>query len=140
MTLEIEDDMDGPVLIYYQVDNFHQNHRGYVKSLSWKQLHQHYVTASGEPTESELEFDCAPLWKNGSRLLHPCGVAPNTLFNDVITLDSPADLVLEPRDDFRHGVESWGMIFDYPSGHSHHQYDGGENHREATHDLALRAT
>jgi len=31
-------DMAGPVFVYYQLDNFYQNHRRYVKSRDYKQL------------------------------------------------------------------------------------------------------
>lgn len=37
-TIEITDKMTGPVFVYYQLDNFYQNHRRYVKSKDYKQL------------------------------------------------------------------------------------------------------
>jgi len=36
--IDIEDKMEKPVYVYYQVDNFYQNHRRYVKSYDWRQL------------------------------------------------------------------------------------------------------
>ncbi|CAM9966208.1 unnamed protein product, partial [Sphacelaria rigidula] len=30
--------------------------------------------------------DCTPLTYNGTRILHPCGLIANSLFNDVIQL------------------------------------------------------
>ena len=37
--LEVEDDMDLPVMVYYQINKFYQNHRRYVKSKNDDQLH-----------------------------------------------------------------------------------------------------
>jgi LEM3 (ligand-effect modulator 3) family / CDC50 family len=30
--------------------------------------------------------DCLPLSRNGSKILHPCGLIANTLFNDIISI------------------------------------------------------
>ena len=38
MDITIEEDLDGPVFIYYQLENFYQNHRRYSKSRSTEQL------------------------------------------------------------------------------------------------------
>ena len=90
--ITLDEDMKRPIRVYYEIENFHQNHRNYMKSFSWDQL-----THPGTPrSESYLEdYYCMPLVKNGSRILHPCGVVPNTLFNDVITLVEPGDLRLK---------------------------------------------
>ena len=48
---KVEDKMDGDVYVYYQLKNFYQNHRTYVKSRSDKQL-------LGDP-DFELD-DCLP--------------------------------------------------------------------------------
>ena len=45
--------MEGPVYVYYELSNFYQNHRRYVKSLSFKQL-------QGNTDPSYLS-DCTPL-------------------------------------------------------------------------------
>ena len=37
--LEVEKDMDLPVMVYYQINKFYQNHRRYVKSKNDDQLH-----------------------------------------------------------------------------------------------------
>lgn len=35
--------MKGPVYVYYQLDNFYQNHRRYVKSRDSSQLNGQYI-------------------------------------------------------------------------------------------------
>mmetsp|Transcript_10087 Transcript_10087/g.11486 ORF Transcript_10087/g.11486 Transcript_10087/m.11486 type:complete len:132 (+) Transcript_10087:13-408(+) len=36
--LDIPEKMEQPVMVYYQLDNFYQNHRKYVKSVNYDQL------------------------------------------------------------------------------------------------------
>ena len=87
-------DMEEPVYLYYELSNFYQNHRRYVKSLSFKQL-QGFI---GE----EYTADCTPLEKvanpddpDGDKLLlSPCGLIANSLFNDVISLDESSELTM----------------------------------------------
>ncbi len=38
ITFSIDQDVSGPVYVYYQLTNFYQNHRRYVKSRSAYQL------------------------------------------------------------------------------------------------------
>lgn len=38
VTIEVPEKVDGTVYIYYQLDNFYQNHRRYVKSRDNEQL------------------------------------------------------------------------------------------------------
>jgi len=80
----------GPLYVYYELKNFYQNHRRYVSSLSPEQL-------LGEtPSYEEVKYDCFPLISNGSLLVNPCGLIANSLFNDVINLQSaPNDAVLD---------------------------------------------
>lgn len=40
---EIPNDIKGPVYVYYQLDNFYQNHRRYVKSRDSSQLNGNYI-------------------------------------------------------------------------------------------------
>ena len=39
---EVENEVKGPVYVYYQLDNFYQNHRRYVKSRDSAQLNGEY--------------------------------------------------------------------------------------------------
>merc|ERR1712223_2047015 len=62
--------IQGPILIYYYIENFHQNHRGYEDDRDDKQL-------AGRAIEGA---DCA----NNTRNVQPCGFAANTMFTDEI--------------------------------------------------------
>merc|ERR1711962_368546 len=62
--------IQGPILIYYYIENFHQNHRGYEDDRDDKQL-------AGKTIEGA---DCA----NNTRNVQPCGFAANTIFTDKI--------------------------------------------------------
>merc|ERR1712156_1171294 len=62
--------IQGPILIYYYIENFHQNHRGYEDDRDDKQL-------AGKTIEGA---DCADNTIN----VQPCGFAANTIFTDKI--------------------------------------------------------
>merc|ERR1712013_246304 len=62
--------IQGPILIYYYIENFHQNHRGYEDDRDDKQL-------AGKTIEGA---DCA----NNTGNVQPCGFAANTMFTDKI--------------------------------------------------------
>eukprot|EP00968_Pinguiococcus_pyrenoidosus_P016412 scaffold1590_cov239-Pinguiococcus_pyrenoidosus.AAC.4 len=72
--------MEADVFVYYELHNFYQNHRRYVKSREDAQLRGEVFTS-----ESDLQ-DCLPLVEKGDTVLSPCGLIANSLFNDVITL------------------------------------------------------
>ncbi|XP_010935326.1 ALA-interacting subunit 3 [Elaeis guineensis] len=74
--------MNSPVYVYYQLDNFYQNHRRYVKSRSDKQLRS---TAYEQVTDS-----CKPEDKANGSAIVPCGLIAWSLFNDTykFSLDS----------------------------------------------------
>lgn len=92
INITIDDTMEGPVMVYYQLVNFYQNHRRYVKSKSNAQL------AGDELTVADIESDCDPVYLNkhlnveyaidGVTALdpegpaNPCGLIAKSLFND----------------------------------------------------------
>jgi len=76
----LSQDVTGPIYVYYELKNFYQNHRRYVKSRSAYQLEGQDLSTS------DVKTDCDPLYEDGSLLLNPCGLIANSLFNDVITL------------------------------------------------------
>jgi len=67
--------MKGPVYVYYQLDNFYQNHRRYVKSRSDKQLR----SKAGELDISTCKPEATTA--NNSPIV-PCGLIAWSLFND----------------------------------------------------------
>lgn len=43
--VNVTNDIQAPVYVYYKIDNMYQNHRRYVKSRSYSQLAGKYLTA-----------------------------------------------------------------------------------------------
>lgn len=75
-------DLNPPVLFYYRLTNFYQNHRRYVKSLDESQL------AGNVRTKSQLDStgECSPLIANeDGKPYYPCGLIANSMFNDTFT-------------------------------------------------------
>ena len=78
LTFTIEKDLQD-VLIYYQLNNFYQNHRKYVKSKSDDQILG--TAISGDAAEAS----CTPLGKNKEgKIYYPCGLIANSQFDDII--------------------------------------------------------
>nr|AFK41088.1 unknown [Medicago truncatula] len=71
----VEQKMQAPVFIYYQLENYYQNHRRYVKSRNDKQLWR---------KSAELQTDhCDPVDKTeGKEPIVPCGLIAWSMFND----------------------------------------------------------
>jgi hypothetical protein len=71
-------DFTPPVMLYYRLTNFFQNHRRYVKSVDIQQLQ------GQNKTVAQLQSDggCNPLTSapNG-KPYYPCGLIANSLFN-----------------------------------------------------------
>jgi len=79
---EIPRTMKAPVFLYYQLTNYYQNHRKYVKSMSTMQL------AGQDPATVELMSDCKPRLTNKDKSLtySPAGLMPWSMFNDSFAL------------------------------------------------------
>lgn len=72
--LKVPKRMKAPIYIYYQLDNYYQNHRRYVKSRSDKQL-LHGLKYSSTSS-------CKPEEYNNGLPVVPCGLIAWSLFND----------------------------------------------------------
>ena len=87
LQFDIPEDIGPPVLLYYRLTNFYQNHRRYVKSFDQDQL-------SGEFRSNDTigKSDCDPLEidPDTNKTYYPCGLIANSLFND--TFFSPVAL------------------------------------------------
>lgn len=85
---DVPADLQPPVFMYYRLTNFYQNHRRYVKSMDADQLKGKAVSAS------TLDGgDCKPLAVLDDKIVYPCGLIANSMFNDTIgnaTLLSPS--------------------------------------------------
>ena len=88
-TMKAEDTMKAPIYLYYQLNNFHQNHRKYVTSLDHAQL----LGCTGKSDKGDcasysVENNCDPFYRNGSLILSPCGLVANSIFNDIILIET----------------------------------------------------
>ncbi|KAL8209831.1 hypothetical protein R6Q57_006563 [Mikania cordata] len=74
-TLSVPKHMKQPIYVYYQLDNFYQNHRRYVKSRSDKQLRNR--------NDEDDTTTCKPedTTENGTAIV-PCGLVAWSMFND----------------------------------------------------------
>lgn len=98
ITIRIEETLNPPIMVYYQLENFYQNHRRYIKSKSLGQLRGENLTVD------EVKADCDPIitvkdlgirTTLGGRKLpedavaNPCGLIAKSLFNDTYKLFPP---------------------------------------------------
>jgi hypothetical protein len=94
ITFQVQEDLKKPVFIYYELLNFYQNHRLYVKSKSYKQLR------GDSPSSTDLK-NCEPARYNkdfkgyysGKTLepddtARPCGLIARSVFNDSIRIEN----------------------------------------------------
>lgn len=87
----LAEDLQPPVLYYYRLSNFHQNHRQYVNSRHKDQLKGNNITLN-----SIKSSDCGPLRTQKSaidgmeKIIYPCGMIANSYFND--TFHNPVRL------------------------------------------------
>ena len=93
LQFQIPNNIGPPVLFYYRLTNFYQNHRRYVKSLDTDQLKGDAV-----PKSTISSGSCDPLRVDGQgRPYYPCGLIANSLFND--TFESPVNLNVQGDND-----------------------------------------
>lgn len=114
ITFDIKETIEPPVYLYYELTNFFQNHRKYVKSYDQNQLLGKVITNTGQASL------CAPLKQNGSKILNPCGLGPNSLFNDQIVGES---------DEFK--LKTTGIAWPSDVKHKFHQ-PVGYKHQEVS--------
>uniref|UniRef100_A0A2N9GT83 ALA-interacting subunit n=1 Tax=Fagus sylvatica TaxID=28930 RepID=A0A2N9GT83_FAGSY len=72
--IKVDKHMKAPIYIYYQLDNYYQNHRRYVKSRSDQQLLHGLGYNNTSP--------CKPEQSNNGLPVVPCGLIAWSLFND----------------------------------------------------------
>ncbi|KJH42500.1 core histone H2A/H2B/H3/H4 [Dictyocaulus viviparus] len=77
LSLNVTEDMEGDVYIYYYLENYFQNHRRYVKSRNDKQFLGNLMEVA----------DCEPYaYDENKNPIAPCGVIANSMFNDTYEL------------------------------------------------------
>ncbi|KAL3645208.1 ALA-interacting subunit 3 [Castilleja foliolosa] len=77
-TLTVPKKMKRPIYVYYQLDDFYQNHRRYVKSRNDEQYRN--------PSADGDTGNCEPEAGEGGNHIVPCGLIAWSLFNDTYTL------------------------------------------------------
>lgn len=79
-TVPIE--LKAPIFLYYKLTNFYQNHRKYVKSLSYNQLHGDSIN-KGDAMSSCSPISVEPVTE---KIYYPCGLIANSMFNDTFSV------------------------------------------------------
>ena len=87
ISVTIKEKMTKPIMIYYQIDEFSQNHRVYMKSKSSKQLNGEEVSKedlekSGECDNMILNKDIGVYNLNPDDVAYPCGLMAKSYFRD----------------------------------------------------------
>ena len=95
LTINLQSDFKKTIMVYYQLENFYQNHRRYIKSRSINQLKGKRLT------KSQIKDDCDPILTNEdlgrlksvggidlvpSKPANPCGLIAKSFFNDTFKL------------------------------------------------------
>ncbi|XXG65649.1 hypothetical protein AAC387_Pa05g3293 [Persea americana] len=90
--LTVPKQMKQPIYVYYELDNFYQNHRRYVKSRSDKQLQ--------DPEYEDTTTTCDPEDTTGTGApIVPCGLIAWSLFNDTYSFSrNKKALVVNKKD------------------------------------------
>lgn len=100
VTFHINETVDGPLYVYYEMDKFYQNHRRYVSSLDYYQLNGQvsllvfiFVAELNviclyylqHQSESDLKTTCIEYITNSNdQLINPCGLIANSMFNGML--------------------------------------------------------
>jgi hypothetical protein len=100
--INLEETFEPPVMVYYQLENFYQVHRRYIKSKSLDQLKGKVLTVN------EISSDCDPIITvedlgvnttiggyvlNATEPANPCGLIARSLFNDTYQVMSSDDII-----------------------------------------------
>ena len=95
--LQLEKHVEPPIFIYYEITNMYQNHRKYSKSRDINQL------MGAVRSKSDVQSNCFPvvsmndlgfytnLYLEPQDVASPCGLIPQSIFNDTFILLPPQD-------------------------------------------------
>ena len=85
--ITVPEKMIKPIMIYYQIDGFSQNHRVYMDSKSDKQLNGEVVTKEDLKESGVCDYALTnkdmEKGRNDDDLAYPCGLMAKSFFNDV---------------------------------------------------------
>lgn len=84
VSMEVTADMKQPIYMYYQLSNFYQNHRRYVKSRSDTQLRNDDLYTVDSLCEPLAKRSCTSQasGNTGDCAVYPCGLIAWSVFND----------------------------------------------------------
>lgn len=106
--LDIDDEMEKPVYLYYELTNYYQNHRIYLNSRNQDQLTGEDLSKadleSCEPIVSNDDLDLSKIelklkGLDGDDAAYPCGLVANSFFNDRFTLYEDNETIDIEEDD-----------------------------------------
>eukprot|EP01029_Cantina_marsupialis_P025023 TRINITY_DN6561_c0_g1_i1.p1 TRINITY_DN6561_c0_g1~~TRINITY_DN6561_c0_g1_i1.p1 ORF type:complete len:328 (+),score=55.52 TRINITY_DN6561_c0_g1_i1:76-1059(+) len=97
ISITVDEEMEQPIYVYYELHNFYQNHRRYVKSRSDEQLNGELKLSTGSLEECKPLITKVDPTDNVEKILHPCGLIANSYFNDKISLVN-ADFQMDETD------------------------------------------
>ena len=80
LVIDFPNDIQPPILFYYRLTNFYQNHRRYVKSVDIEQL-----KGTARSVSDINSGDCGPLDVVDGKPYYPCGLIANSMFNDTFS-------------------------------------------------------
>eukprot|EP01101_Sappina_pedata_P001213 TRINITY_DN11319_c0_g1_i1.p1 TRINITY_DN11319_c0_g1~~TRINITY_DN11319_c0_g1_i1.p1 ORF type:complete len:319 (-),score=100.56 TRINITY_DN11319_c0_g1_i1:89-1045(-) len=84
--IEIKKALRGPVFFYYEIHNYHQNHRSFVRSRSDFQLRERYYSNKYDDLQSCLPAISKDDDDDKKNSFLPCGLGPRGLFNDTFRM------------------------------------------------------
>ena len=99
VTIQVTEKMEAPVFFYYELDNFYQNHRRYLKSRNSDQLSGSVLGAGDLDDCDPIVYNKdikTPLLSFGGKVLdpdgvaNPCGLVAKSFFNDSFVLNGGA--------------------------------------------------
>jgi len=102
IAINVDEDIDQPIFVYYQLDGFYQNARRYLQSKSLDQLKGNAANADDcEPAKrnsqmnlaTNMSIDGTPLDPTATAI--PCGLVARSFFNDTFnfTIDNESIIV-----------------------------------------------
>lgn len=103
LSIKLRNYMKAPIYIYYELDNYYQNHRRYIKSTSDKQLRY--------GLQQKDISSCKPMESSNGLPVVPCGLIAWSLFNDTFAFDVKAGKLNVNRKNI-----SWKSDRDYKFG------------------------
>ncbi|KAL2672420.1 hypothetical protein Neosp_013130 [[Neocosmospora] mangrovei] len=82
----LPEDVEPPVLFYYHLTNFNQNHRKYITSRHKGQLEGKNASLSSIKDSCHPAQTRVAVQDGQEKIIYPCGAIPNSVFNDTFAI------------------------------------------------------